>query len=106
MLQTRQVRARGIQRGAIADHCGLCAAQVGADRAVIDAGQQLALAHLLAFLEQHLGEYPIDLRPQYGALQRLHRAHAAAPMRHIALLDAAGHHRHRRRRAGRLRVAA
>ncbi|KAG0925389.1 hypothetical protein G6F31_018750 [Rhizopus arrhizus] len=69
VLQAGEVRACGIQRSAVTHHCGLRAAQISADRAIIDAGQQLSLAHLLAFLEQHLGEHAIDLGPQHRALQ-------------------------------------
>ncbi|MNN26774.1 hypothetical protein D3C81_1402910 [compost metagenome] len=57
--------------------------QAGADRSVVDGGQQVAFAHQLAFLDQDPGEDAVDLRSDHHAVQRQHRADAGDVAGHV-----------------------
>src|SRR5690606_30430438 len=80
-LDPRQLRLRLLERGL--------------NGAVIDARQQIALGHLLTFLEQHLGEYPVDLRVQCHAVDGAHVADGVNQVWDIALLDDGHRHGYR-----------
>ncbi|MNL21855.1 hypothetical protein D3C87_1431680 [compost metagenome] len=51
--------------------------ETGADRAVVDGGQQVAFFHQLAFLDHDFGEDAVDLRADDDAVQGQDRADAA-----------------------------
>ncbi|MNQ99001.1 hypothetical protein D3C85_1147210 [compost metagenome] len=67
--------------------------EAGADRAVVDGGQQVVFFHQLAFLDHDFGEDAVDLRADHDAVQGQHRTDAADVAWHVFFDD--GDHAHR-----------
>ena len=74
--------------------------QAGANGAVIDHRHQLAGLYPLTFLDQQLGQHPVDLRAYHHAMQRQHIANATDKTRHILLRHLHHMHRHTQRAGG------
>ncbi|MNZ90220.1 hypothetical protein D3C78_1091750 [compost metagenome] len=67
--------------------------EAGADRPVVDGGQQVTFFHQLAFLDQQSGEDTVDLRADHDAVQGQHRTDATEVARHVFFGD--GDHAYR-----------
>ncbi|MNM98071.1 hypothetical protein D3C81_1105920 [compost metagenome] len=67
--------------------------EAGADAAVVQGGQQVALLDPLALFDEHPGQHPFDLRFYFDAVQRQHGADGAGVARHVLLGNADHAHR-------------
>ncbi len=74
--------------------------ELGLYGAVVEGGEQVALLDPLAFLDQNLGQYPLDLRAHLDAVQRQHRTDGAGVAGYVPLDDGYHPHRDGRLRAG------